>query len=177
MAALEYRTVAALALCLTLGLSACGGNDGEESAGTDRPAGAGEADAGAGEVRASDQPEEFALGAPRDDLQRFYGVYGDPDNPGRDFFVAAAELPPGSDRELPEGYLMIGAMWGDVAPWYMRSVSDTRFEQQWVGDFGRAKIVEFEPGDGGQAQALTFETVFDDRGRLQRLSDLPERWR
>jgi hypothetical protein len=120
--------------------------------------------------------EGFALGAPRDDLERFYGIYGDPANPGRDFFVAEAEPPLGSDMEVPPGYLMIGAMWGDVAPWYMESVSDRRFEQRWVGDFGHAVIAEFDLGGDGSAVALTFETVFDDRGRLERLRDLPKEW-
>lgn len=134
------------------------------------------------DARPDDEPDAdeqgaFALGTPRDDLERFYGVYGDPNNPGRDFFVAPARRNPDALQQIPEGYLMVGAMWGDVAPWYMKSVSDTRFEQQWVGDFGEQTIVEFELGDSGQAVALRFETVFDDRGRLERLRDLPGKWR
>lgn len=117
------------------------------------------------------------LGEPRNDLERFYGVYGDPDNPGRDFFVAKAERPAGSDVNIPPGYLMVGAMWGDVAPWYMKSLSDTEFKQQWVSDFQSEPLaVNFELGEDGNAIALAFKTMFADRGRLQRLNDLPAEW-
>jgi len=123
------------------------------------------------------QDEGLPLGEPRDDLDRFYGVDGDPnDENGRDFFVAPAQRPEYAENQLPQGYLMVGAMWGDVAPWYMMSVSDTRFEQQWVNPGGEAIIVEFELGPEDNAVAIVFETVFDDRGRLERLGDLPEGW-
>lgn len=126
---------------------------------------------------AQDQEGDYPLGEPRADLERFYGVYGDGESP-RNFFVAPAELPPGSERQLPEGYLMVGAMWGDVPPWYMKSLSDTRFEQQWTSEYQDAPIrVAFELGPDSSAVALTFETMFADRGRLQRVSDLPEGWR
>lgn len=126
---------------------------------------------------ASAQDDEFPLGEPRDDLERFIGVYGDPgDENGRDFFVAPAKRPEYAEEQLPEGYLMIGAMWGDVAPWYMKSVSDVRFEQQWVNPASEPVIAEFELGPDGNAVALRFETWFDDRGRLERIGDLPEGW-
>lgn len=119
------------------------------------------------------------LGEPRDDLERFYGVYGDPDNPGRDFFVKEAEAPIWMERlNIPPGFLMIGAMWGDVAPWYMKSLSETEFEQGIVpGHQEEPLLVTFELGEDSTAVALTFETMFDDRGRLERIGDLPERWR
>ena len=123
-------------------------------------------------ARAQDHP----LGEPRADLERFYGVYGDGES-ARNFFVAPAEMPPGSERQLPDGYLMVGAMWGDVAPWYMKSLSDLRFEQQWVSSYQDAPLrVAFELGPDSSAVALTFETMFADRGRLQRIGDLPEGW-
>lgn len=58
-------------------------------------------------------------GQPRDDLGRFKGVYGDPDDPE-------------STRQLwvnvsCDGYLVVGAMWGDAAPWWMRSDSENVF--------------------------------------------------
>lgn len=117
----------------------------------------------------------FPLGEPRDDLERFYGVYGDGES-GRDFFVAAAKRPPGAEKEIPPGYLMIGAMWGDVAPWYMKSVSETRFEQQWVNPGSEPIVAGFELDDRGNARAIVFETLFEDRGTLKRLRDLPEGW-
>lgn len=122
---------------------------------------------------ASEHPE---LGAPRDDLERFYGVYGEPDG-RRNFFVAEARSQPDARNPVPPGYIMIGAMWGDVAPWYMRALEETRFEQGYVSEFQPAPlIVEFELGPDGRAVALRFETLFDDRGRMERVGDLPEGW-
>jgi hypothetical protein len=121
--------------------------------------------------------EVFPLGEPRDDLARFYGVYGDPLDPnGRNFFVTEAVTPPFAEQapQIPPGYIMIGAMWGDVSPWYMKSLSETRFEQQWVFSGAEPMIVEFELNDSGQAIALSFVTVFADRGRLERIGDLPD---
>lgn len=135
---------------------------------------AAQGDAAAGAATSQDEGG-FYLGEPRDDLERFYGVYGDGDS-GRNFFVAPAEYAKWVEKTMPPGYLMIGAMWGDVAPWYMKSVSDTRFEQQRPGPGGEAVVAEFALDDAGRATAITFQTVFDDRGRLQRLGDLPEGW-
>ncbi|MDZ7842401.1 MAG: hypothetical protein U5R46_16500 [Gammaproteobacteria bacterium] len=119
--------------------------------------------------------ESYPLGEPRDDLERFHGVYGDGAS-NRNFFVTAAEPPRYSEQEIPPGYLMIGAMWGDVAPWYMKSLSETRFEQQWVNPGGEPITAVFEVDGDGKARALVFETVFADRGRLERVGDLPEGW-
>ena len=118
----------------------------------------------------------FYLGAPRDDLERFYGVYGDGGGSGRSFFVTAAKYSKLAEKTMPPGYLMIGAMWGDVAPWYMKAVSETRFEQQRPGPSAEPVIAEFEVDAAGNARAVVFETVFDDRGRLERVGDLPEGW-
>jgi hypothetical protein len=113
--------------------------------------------------------------------EELHGLYGDPDKPGRDFFVVEAKRPKFAEQapEIPPGYLMIGAMWGDVAPWYMKALSDTKFEQQTLGDFKPPEpiVVVFEAAEGQNAAALTFETVFADRGRLKRLGDVPEEWR
>lgn len=133
-----------------------------------------EASSGAGDPE-QQVDASFPLGAPRDDLERFHGVYGDGDS-GKEFFVAAAKRPEYAEERLPPGYLMIGAMWGDVAPWYMKSISETRFEQQWVNPGGEPVIVEFDVDGRGNARALVFDTVFDDRGRLQRRRDLPDGW-
>jgi len=120
--------------------------------------------------------EAYPLGEPRDDLDRFYGVYGDGGDSGRNFFVAAAARPEYAEQRIPPGYLMIGAMWGDVAPWHMESLSTTRFRQRWVNPGGEPVVAEFEVDGDGNATAITFQTVFDDRGRLPRLGDLPEGW-
>lgn len=135
--------------------------------------------AGAGsvaELEAQAAAEHPELGTPRDDLERFHGVYGEPDG-RRNFFVAPARSQPDARNPVPPGYIMIGAMWGDVAPWTMRSLAETRFEQVHVSEFQPAPlVVEFELGPDGRAVALRFETLFDDRGRLVRVGDLPEGW-
>jgi len=187
MLELKATRLAALMLTTSLALVACG-NEGADSSESGN----------AGDMQTSEAPdasqvterqetdfatdaktnEVYPLGEPRADLKRFFGVYGNTDQPGRDFFVAEAELPEGSELDIPPGYLMIGAMWGDVAPWYMKSLSDTEFEQQWVSDFQSEPLtVEFELGENKNAIALTFKTMFTDRGRLQRLNDLPVEWR
>lgn len=164
-------------LVLALVFTACGDEPGSSQS-DEAPAPAAEVSGATQQETATAQQEEnaYPLGTPRNDLDRFYGVYGDPDNPGRDFFVAPARRNPDAREQIPEGYLMIGAMWGDVAPWYMQSRSDTRFEQQWVNPHSEAIVAAFELGEDDAAVALTFNTVFAERGRLERLRDLPEKW-
>jgi hypothetical protein len=184
---LKATGLAALMLTTSLTLVACGneGADSSESGNADEMQTSEARDASQVTER---QETDFATGAttngvypvgePRHDLERFFGVYGNTDKPSRDFFVAEAELPEDSELDVPPGYLMIGAMWGDAAPWYMKSLSDTEFEQQWVSDFQSEPLtVRFELGENKNAIALTFKTMFTDRGRLQRLNDLPVEWR
>ncbi|MEX2471186.1 MAG: hypothetical protein WEA34_03345 [Gemmatimonadota bacterium] len=117
--------------------------------------------------------QEHPLGTPRDDLERFYGVYGVVGE-RRNFFVSEASVPAG-ENPVPPGYLMVGTTWGDVQPWHMKSLSDTRFEQAYVGQFQDAPlVVEFHTDDAGNAMALTFSGLFEDRGRLERIGDLPD---
>jgi hypothetical protein len=84
------------------------------------------------------------LGEPRDDLERFAGIYGDPDrDPPRDLFVAVR----------CDGYLVVGATWGDAQDWYLRSLSDLDFEAE---AFGGQKIrFGFTVGADGRAAGLT----------------------
>jgi len=49
--------------------------------------------------------EEYTLGEPRDDLERFYGVYGD--GSSKNFFVTRAERPEYAEKQIPPGYLMV----------------------------------------------------------------------
>lgn len=132
----------------------------------------------------ADQPPEASvqepdpqqpLGTPRDDLQRFYGVYGVAGE-RRNFFVSEASNSAG-ENPVPPGYLMVGTMWGDVQPWHMKSLADTRFEQVYVGQYQDAPlVVEFHTDGDGNAAALTFSGMFEDRGRLKRIGDLPDGW-
>lgn len=155
--------------------SQCGNEGTSDAAGGSASSTTGDEATSGGDDAGNQADASYPLGEPRDDLERFYGIYGDGES-GRDFFVTAAKRPPGAEKEIPPGYLMIGAMWGDVAPWYMKSVSETRFEQQWINPGGKPIVAGFELDDRGNAQAIVFETVFDDRGTLKRLRDLPEGW-
>lgn len=77
-------------------------------------------------------------GKSRDDLERFTGLYSDPDSDDtlRAIFVTVS----------CDGYLVTGPMWADVGPWWMRSAADkvftyadsfTNFSMEFVGDGGR----------------------------------------
>lgn len=119
------------------------------------------------------------LGPGRDDLARFQGVYGDPSaqdqaTTPRNFFV---------DRTC-DGHLRLGAMWGDVAPWSLKSVSETEFVEGFIPDGQPAAIrVQFQlTGDGrptglthnmNEVWALAGEPA---RTRIARLDDLPPEW-
>ena len=168
---------AVLALSVSLLLTACGGGQVSETS----------AVPGTSETNESDQAgaqEGFYLGEPRDDIERYLGVYGDPnepDNPRGQFFVAEAKRPKYAEQapEIPPGYLAIGAMWGDVAPMSMKSLSETKFEQVDLSDFASPEpnVAEFELGPDGNAAALAFTSGgFSEYGRRVRVGDLPAEW-
>ena len=115
-------------------------------------------------------------GEGRDDLARFHGLYGTPGDPnGRNYFVAEARAPRGADVKIPEGLIMIGAMWGDVAPWIMKSLEDTRFVRPGWNEYNPDIHVRFETGPDGKATAMIFEDFeHEDRKRLERIGDQPE---
>lgn len=114
------------------------------------------------------------LGKARSDLERFHGVYGDPeDSSGRDFFVAPAARH-GEDGN--PGYLMVGTMWGDVANWFMGSEAELRFSQRNVASQQEPIEIEFRLDPGGEVSALRFLSLFDQRGWLERKGDLPDGW-
>jgi hypothetical protein len=122
--------------------------------------------------RAESKPSEPArgtangpdFGPTRDDLARFAGVYGDPDQPdsNRKLFVS----------QSCEGHLVAGAMWGDAQNWWMRSVSDNAFEMS--SDFLSLRL-EFQLGPDGNAQAVNHDLDFI-ASPLQKLGPLPEGW-
>jgi hypothetical protein len=115
------------------------------------------------------------LGEPRDDLERFHGLYELPDRPGRQLFVARARDANG-EGDFPDGYIMIGAMWGDAANWYMVSQGDTSFEQGWVNGGMEPVTVSVETGPDGRATAMAIQSAFMDYDRMERVGDLPEGW-
>ena len=170
---------AALMLAALLALGACGGGATEEAGragGKEAAEASAPADSGGGAPEAAD---DFYLGKPRDDVERYFGLYGDP---GRgQFFVTEAKRPKYAEQspEIPPGYLAIGAMWGDVAPMSMKSLSETKFEQVDLSDFApdEPSVAEFEFGPDGIAVALTFTSgSFSDFGRRVRVGNLPEEW-
>lgn len=120
------------------------------------------------------------LGRPLEHPQSYYGLYASPDSPDRQWFVTAAKRPKYAEQapEVPPGYLEIGAMFGDVAPWHMKTISATEFEQAWVGEHQPEPItVVFELASDGQATAMTFTNEsYDFLGRLERVGDLPDDW-
>lgn len=97
-------------------------------------------------------------GQPRDDLDRFKGVYGDPDEPEstRKLWVNVS-----CDR-----YLVVGAMWGDAAPWWMRSESENVFTLE--DSFTNIRM-EF------QDNQMTHNLEFME-SPLERAGPLPEEW-
>jgi hypothetical protein len=104
------------------------------------------------------------FGPARDDLARFAGVYGDPEQPEstRKLFVT----------QSCDGQLVAGAMWGDAQNWWMTSVSDNAFEM--TSDFFSVHV-EFQLGPDGQAQAMEHDLDFMPNP-LPKVGPLPEGW-
>lgn len=173
---LEQRRTSFAALALLALVAACGGApDSEPAAETVEEAAAA---AGGGAASETEEGGHY-LGEPRDDIDRFFGLYGE--EGGRQFFVTEAKRPAYAERapEIPPGYLAIGAMWGDVAPMHLKSLADNRFEEVDRSDFAAEEpsVAEFEIGPDGDAVALTFTSgIFSDYGRLERAGDLPEKF-
>lgn len=104
------------------------------------------------------------MGEPRSDLQRFVGMYGDPAQQG------------GTPHNLYaavrcDGYLVIGATWGDAQRWDMRSTSDLAFEAELFG--GRMVHVTFQMASDGTPESLTHDVEGLD-SPLQYVGPLPE---
>jgi hypothetical protein len=128
-------------------------------------------------ARAAAEPERpvrqavpVDLGPSRTDLARFFGVYGNPaeQRTPRNVFVT----------QRCDGRLMFGAMWGDVTPWTMRSLGDTRFIQAWKTYEAEELIrLDFHLDGARKATALTHTLTFGKGPvRVQRLGDLPDGW-
>ena len=99
-------------------------------------------------------------GQPRDDLKRFTGLYGDPGDPNRKLWVTVS----------CDGYLVSGAMWGDIAPWWMKSVGDNVFTYQ--DSFSKLKM-EFETDANGMAVSMKHD-LEHLKSPLKRLGPLPD---
>ena len=101
-------------------------------------------------------------GEPRKDLERFTGLYGDPavKDKTRRFWVAVS----------CDGYLVIGAMWGDVAPWWMRSVNDKVFT--YSDSFNNLRM-EFVTDNTGKAIKMIHD-IKSMKTPLERVGPLPD---
>ena len=165
-------------------VAACGGS-GDDVAQTSPPAQEPPADGAVGpNAVPGDDGRDTELsepdpgrGAPLTEPQRYYGLYANPESPDRQWFVTEARRSKYAEQapEVPPGYLMIGALFGDVAPWQMKTLSQTRFEQFWVSDSQtEAYAVEFELDEDGHAVAMTFTDAQNaPQGRLERQGELP----
>lgn len=103
-------------------------------------------------------------GQPHDDLERFTGLYANPD---------AEES---STRQLwvqvsCDGSLVSGAMWGDASPWWLRSESDNVFTSS--NSFNSIRM-EFRTGDSGSLE-MVHDLEFMP-SPLQRIGSLPSDW-
>lgn len=174
----------------TVILAACGGNEKTSVAASEEkaaPAAVSAAEDPATGARDQAAPElgatadDAGWGEPLADPTLYYGLYAHPDRPDRTWFVAEAKRPIWAEQapEIPPGHLEIGAMFGDVAPWPMRTVSETRFEQKSPSEYQPEPIrIEFELDEEGSAVAMVFlGDSPPEAERLVRTGDLPEEWR
>jgi hypothetical protein len=105
-----------------------------------------------------------SLGKPRNDLERFTGIYGDPSekNETRRLWVQVS----------CDGYLVSGALWGDASPWWMKSESDKVFTYK--DSFNELKM-EFVTGSNGKAVNMVHDLSFM-KTPLERLGPIPDDW-
>jgi len=101
-------------------------------------------------------------GEPRKDLERFTGLYGDPavKDKTRRFWVAVS----------CDGYLVVGALWGDVSPWWMRSESNKVFT--YSDSFSKLKF-EFVTDKNGKALEMMHD-IKSMKTPLKRVGPLPD---
>jgi hypothetical protein len=103
-------------------------------------------------------------GESRSDLKRFTGLYGDPEegNETRRLWV----------MESCDGYLVSGALWGDVAPWWMKSERDKVFT--YSDSFNDIRM-EFVTDENGKAMKM-IHNLSSLKSPLERVGPLPDDW-
>lgn len=103
-------------------------------------------------------------GESRNDLKRFTGLYGDPNesNKTRRLWV----------MESCDGYLVSGALWGDVAPWWMKSEGDNVFI--YSDSFSNIKM-EFMTNENGKATKM-IHNLKALKSPLERVGPIPDDW-
>ncbi len=123
---------------------------------------------------------DSGLGPAIQSPERYYGLYAAPDRPNRQWFITEARNPEYAEfaPDVPPGHLMLGAMFGDVAPWQLRTLSETEFVQARLSAGANEPIeIEFRLDDSSRATALRFSGgPFANEAWLERVGDLPEGW-
>lgn len=104
------------------------------------------------------------LGEARKDLERFTGLYGNPEekNEHRKLWVMVS----------CDGYLVSGALWGDVAPWWMKTEGDKTFS--YADSFVKVNM-EFETDANGKAVRMVHDLSYM-KTPLERLGPVPDDW-
>jgi hypothetical protein len=105
------------------------------------------------------------LGAGRDDLHRFHGLYGRPeDNGNRPVFLVGN----------CNGHLLIGGQFGGIPTSALRSLGDTRFVSAGV-DFDKPVHLEIMIGADGKPTRIVHDMTYI-ASPLLRLGDLPSEY-
>ncbi|MDO8862736.1 hypothetical protein Q6D67_13580 [Haliea sp. E1-2-M8] len=132
-----------------------------EAAATEIAAGTGtQAGAAPGDERP--QPAAPDRGPARTDLERLTGIYASGEAPNRELFVT----------RTCDGFLVVGPLWADTAPWYLRSEGEAAFT------FRQDELqfqLEFATGDDGAARQLS-HTIRGLATPMQRRGPLPGDW-
>lgn len=92
---------------------------------------------------------KILLGEARKDLERFTGLYGDPEekNEHRKLWVMVT----------CDGYLVSGALWGDASPWWMTTEGDKTFS--YADSFVKLNM-EFDTDANGKAVRMVHDLSF-----------------
>jgi hypothetical protein len=104
------------------------------------------------------------LGEVRNDLERFTGLYGDPEekNEHRKLWVMVT----------CDGYLVSGALWGDASPWWMKTEGDKIFS--YADSFVKLNM-EFDTDANGKAVRMVHNLSFM-KTPLERTGPVPDDW-
>jgi len=109
--------------------------------------------------RMQEKQADQSRGKSRDDLQRFVGLYGEPN---RNIFVTVS----------CDGYLVAGPMWADVGPWWMRSAADKVFT---YADSWQSFSMEFEADGNGRIMRMQHE-IEGAPSPMEHAGPLPDEW-
>jgi hypothetical protein len=116
------------------------------------------------EQLSEDNYKAFDQGEARNDLERFTGLYGEPaeKNEHRRLWVMVS----------CDGHLVSGALWGDVAPWWMKTEGDKAFS--YADSFVKLNM-EFETDANGKAVRMGHDLSYM-KTPLERLGPVPDDW-